>query len=99
SFLLLSLYLVHRDPEFWERPEVFDPSRFTRERSQGRPRYAYLPYLGGPRSCVGMALANLELVLVLATVVQRYSFDVRGPVRFSPDLTLESRHGMVVRIR
>ncbi|AHH99620.1 cytochrome P450 [Kutzneria albida] len=91
SFLLLNTYLAHRDPEYWERPERFEPERFERGRSARRPRFAYLPYLGGPRSCVGLALANLELTLVLAAVLQRFSVDVPGPVRPSPDLVLEPR--------
>lgn len=100
SFLLLSTYLAHRNPEYWEDPERFDPERFNRHRSEGRPRFAYLPYLGGPRSCVGLALANIELTLVVASVLQRHSLDVVAdhPIEFSPDLTLESKHGVVVRL-
>lgn len=101
SFLLLSTYLTHRDPSYWDNPEGFDPERFTRERSAGRPRYAYLPYAGGPRDCAGMAFANMELAVVVATVLQRCQLDlVPGhPVVPQPDLALRSRYGMPMVVR
>ncbi|WP_158884514.1 cytochrome P450 [Amycolatopsis anabasis] len=101
SFLLLSTYITHRNPAYWDNPEGFDPDRFTRERSAGRPRYAYFPFLGGPRNCVGMAFANLEMPLVVASVLRRFDLEsVPGhPVEFQPDLTLRARHGVLVRPR
>ena len=59
---------VHRHPACWEEPERFDPDRFTPERSANRPRYAYIPFGGGPRLCIGNSLAMMEAQLVLATV-------------------------------
>ena len=52
---------------------MFDPERFTPERSAGRPRFAYFPFGGGPRHCIGNAFAMMEMQLVLATVAQHYS--------------------------
>jgi cytochrome P450 len=72
SVIFLSAYATHRHPEFWEEPEVFDPERFTPERSAGRPRFAYFPFGGGPRQCIGNAFAMMEAQLVLATIAQRY---------------------------
>nr|WP_042186640.1 cytochrome P450 [Kibdelosporangium sp. MJ126-NF4]CEL17425.1 cytochrome P450 [Kibdelosporangium sp. MJ126-NF4]CTQ91348.1 cytochrome P450 [Kibdelosporangium sp. MJ126-NF4] len=96
SFLLLSTYIAHRDPSCWDNPEGFDPERFTRHRSAGRPRYAYLPYAGGPRDCAGMAFANMELAVVVATVLQRFTLElVPGhPVEPQPDLALRAKYGL-----
>jgi cytochrome P450 len=61
---------MHRDPELWEQPELFDPDRFTPERSAGRDRWQYLPFSGGPRSCIGDHFAMLEATLGLASIVR-----------------------------
>ncbi len=69
-------YLVHRHPDFWPNPEGFDPERFLPGADQGRPRYAYLPFGGGQRICVGASFAMLEAVLALATIAQRFRLDL-----------------------
>ncbi|OBK30303.1 cytochrome P450 [Mycobacterium asiaticum] len=66
----VSFYSLHRDPSLWEEPLRFDPDRFLPERSQGRSRWQYLPFGGGPRSCVGDHFAMLEATLALATIVR-----------------------------
>ncbi|MQS15549.1 cytochrome P450 [Streptomyces kaniharaensis] len=101
SFLLLNTYITHRNPEFWDNPEGFDPERFTRERSAGRPRYAYVPYVGGPRNCVGLAFANMELTIVLASLLQRYHLNlVPGhPIVMQPDISLRARYGIRMTLR
>ncbi|WP_164013275.1 cytochrome P450 [Pyxidicoccus trucidator] len=68
----LSPYVTHRHPDFWERPEEFLPERFSPEASAQRPRYAYFPFSGGPRQCIGNGFAMMEAQLILATVAQRY---------------------------
>ncbi len=65
-------WVIHRHRQLWENPETFDPERFSPERSQGRHRFAYLPFGGGPRVCIGMALAMTEAQLMLATMAQRF---------------------------
>jgi cytochrome P450 len=62
---------MHRDPAWWDNPLVFDPDRFTAERSAGRSRWQYLPFGGGPRSCIGDHFAMLEATLALATIVRK----------------------------
>ena len=66
---VVSFYAMHRDPELWDDPLTFDPDRFLPERSQGRSRWQYLPFGGGPRSCIGDHFAMLEATLALATIV------------------------------
>jgi cytochrome P450 len=66
----VSFYAMHRDPALWDRPMTFDPDRFLPERSQGRSRWQYLPFGGGPRSCIGDHFAMLEATLALATIIR-----------------------------
>lgn len=70
--VLLSPYLTHRHPDFWENPEAFDPERFLPGLSKARPRYAYFPFGGGPRLCMGADLAMMETLLIIAMVVQQF---------------------------
>jgi cytochrome P450 len=65
-------WLIQRHRTLWENPERFDPERFSPERSAGRHRFAYMPFGGGPRICIGMALAMTEAQLVLATLAQKF---------------------------
>ena len=67
---VVSFYAMHRDPDLWDGPLTFDPDRFLPERSQGRSRWQYLPFGGGPRSCIGDHFAMLEATLALATIIR-----------------------------
>ncbi len=67
---LVSFYAMHRDPALWEDPLCFDPDRFLPERSKGRSRWQYLPFGGGPRSCIGDHFAMLEATLALASIIR-----------------------------
>ena len=97
----VSPYVTHRHPDLWEHPEGFDPERFSPERSAGRPEYAYFPFGGGPRGCIGRQFALMEGHLVLATIAQRYRLEgVPGhPVEPDPILTLRPRHGILMSLR
>ena len=96
SLIYISPYLTHRHPAFWEDPERFDPERFSPERSAARPRFAYFPFGGGPRMCIGSRLALLEAQLTLATVAQRYRMRlVPGhPVEPKMQITTAPRYGL-----
>jgi cytochrome P450 len=71
TLLVYGIYAVHRDPALWENPLVFDPDRFSPQNSAGRDRWQYLPFGGGPRSCIGDHFAMLEATLALATIIGR----------------------------
>jgi cytochrome P450 len=70
TMAVVSFYAMHRNPELWDDPLAFDPDRFLPERSQGRSRWQYLPFGGGPRSCIGDHFAMLEATLALATIIR-----------------------------
>jgi len=93
-------FALHRDTSLWERPEEFDPERFAPERSAGRHRFAYLPFSGGPRVCLGMAFGLMEAQIILAMMLQR--FRLRFPpgfeLRYDAGATLRPRGRVPVRI-
>jgi cytochrome P450 len=103
STLVVSQYMAHRHPDFWPQPERFDPRRFLPGAGEGRPKFAFFPFGGGPRVCVGNHFAMLEGPLVLAALAQRFHFTlVPGhPVVPDPTFTLRPKHGvqMIVRRR
>ncbi|HEU4559218.1 MAG TPA: cytochrome P450 [Longimicrobium sp.] len=73
TVVLLSPWIVHRDPRWWTDPERFDPDRWSPEREAEQPRFAYFPFGGGPRKCIGEGFAWTEGILVLATLAQRWT--------------------------
>ena len=98
--VMLSQWLTHRHPDFWENPERFDPERFSPERSANRPHYAYFPFGGGPRQCIGNVFALTEANLILAAVAQKYRLRmVPGHrVALQPLITLRPRYGLKMRL-
>jgi len=98
SHVFGSIYALHRNPEFWDHPLRFDPSRFSADREKSRPRLAYMPFGAGPHLCIGQPFAMLEGVLLLATLLQRVRLSpVDGQVVFpEPYITLRPRDGIVM---
>ncbi len=96
SSVMLSQWLTHRHPDFWANPEQFDPDRFSPERSANRPRYAYFPFGGGPRQCIGNVFALTEANLILAAVAQKYRLRLAPGhrVELQPLVTLRPRYGL-----
>jgi cytochrome P450 len=101
SVIVLAQFLTHRHPEFWTDPNRFLPDRFLGEAPAGRHRFAYFPFGGGPRSCIGSQFALIEATLVLATVAQRYALELipDHPVVPDPTFTLRPRYGLKVGLR
>jgi cytochrome P450 len=96
AFVLVSAWVTHRDGRFFPDPRRCDPSRFHPGADPDRPRFAYFPFGGGPRSCVGEPLAWLEGTLVLAMLVQRWRFrtDLTQRVQLAPRVTLKPKDGV-----
>jgi cytochrome P450 len=96
SIILLSQYVMHHDERFYPEPEKFDPERWTPEARAARPRYAYFPFGGGPRMCIGEQFAWMEGILLIATIAQEWKLRlVPGhPIKLQPLITLRPKHGM-----
>jgi cytochrome P450 len=98
--LMLSIYLTHRDHALWDAPEQFRPQRFDRQSESGKvPPFAYLPFGGGPRNCIGAAFAQVEAKVVLARILQSFDLQLVSPeVRLHMGATLEPRPGVMMRV-
>jgi cytochrome P450 len=96
SIVLACQYVMHRDPRWFPDPDRFDPERFAPDRHADRPRFAYFPFGGGPRICIGEQFAWMEGVLALATIAQRWRLRlVPGhAVALQPIITLRPKFGM-----
>lgn len=101
DLLWISPYAVHRRPEFFPEPERFDPERFTPEREKALPRYAYLPFGGGPRVCIGNSFALMEAHLIVATIAQRYRLTLAAGqvVDLNAQVTLSNHGGMRMTVK
>jgi cytochrome P450 len=93
TIVLLSPYVTHRHPAVWDAPEIFDPDRFAPGRGATRPNFAYFPFGGGSRHCIGSALATTEMQLVVAAVAQRYRLTLVSGARVVPVAGLTLRPG------
>ena len=98
--LMIPQWGVHRSGRFYDDPETFDPERWKPERAKERPRFAYFPFGGGPRHCIGKHLAMLEAQLIIATTAQQYELDFIGetPLELMPSLTAHPRQEMSMRV-
>ncbi|HEX4512079.1 MAG TPA: cytochrome P450 [Polyangiaceae bacterium] len=100
TLVFVSPFVTHRHPDLWENPEGFDPERFTPEREAARPRYAYYPFGGGPRFCIGQGFAQSEAVIILSELASRFRLDLATTrdVRPEPLITLRPRGALTMRI-
>ncbi len=97
--VMVSIYLTHRQEQYWPEPERFDPERFSPAGRKGQAPYTYLPFGGGARNCIGMAFAQLQIRFILARILQR--FDLRllnRPVVPHMGATLEPRPGVWMEV-
>ena len=96
SLVVMSQYVMHRDKRYYSEPLVFDPDRWKPELRDTRPQFAYFPFGGGPRRCIGEGFAWMEGILVLATLAQRWKLHLvpHHPVALKPVVTLRPKHGM-----
>jgi cytochrome P450 len=98
SGVSLAQWSVHRDPRWYDSPEAFRPERWEGDLAKRIPRFAYFPFGGGPRQCIGNTFALMETTLVLATIAQRFRFTLVGTHRVVPvpSITLRPRYGIKV---
>jgi cytochrome P450 len=100
SIVLLSPFVTHRDARWYPEPLRFDPDRFTPDARALRPRYAYFPFGGGPRICIGEGFARIEAQLLLATLAQRVRLLLAPDqqVALKPRVTLRPRGGLPMTV-
>lgn len=99
TVILVCTWALHRRPDLWPDPSLFDPDRFLPENEAGRHRLAWLPFGAGPRICIGHHFAMMEGQLVLATLLARARFEALGPVEPDPHATLRPAGSMPMRVR
>lgn len=101
ALIVLCQWVTHRHPDFWPDPLTFDPQRFMPGQSQKHHRFAYFPFGGGPRVCIGMQLAIMEGIIVIARVLQQFLLTPADDRPVVPDatFTLRPRHGLKVILK
>ena len=94
-------YVTHRDERYFDEPDAFKPERWAPEIAERLPKYAYFPFGGGPRQCIGNYFAMMEIVLLMATIGQRFRFrlDSEHKVEVLPVLSLRPRDGIKAYIQ
>ena len=98
--VVYSIYLTHRHRGYWTDPERFDPERFGDEENSKRTPYAYLPFGGGPRNCIGAVFAQVEAKVVLSRLLQRFAVTLDQPkIHAHMGATLEPRPGVLMRVQ
>jgi cytochrome P450 len=98
--IFFSQWVIHRDPRYFDDPGAFRPERWANGLARRLPRFAYFPFGGGPRVCIGNTFATTEATLVLARLMQRFRFRTvpeRTPVPMA-SLTLRPRAGLFMRV-
>ena len=100
SDVFFSPYLLHRHPDFWENPEVFDPHRFDKEAQRAQHSYAYIPFGGGPRVCLGNNFALMEAVFIIAMTTQRFRLKLTAKAKIQAlvGLTTRPKYGVPVTL-
>jgi cytochrome P450 len=97
---VMSPWVVHRDPKLFADPDAFEPDRWREDLAKRLPRFAYFPFGGGPRVCIGNRFAMMEAKLVLAALLQRFRFEAAADTRLElrPSVTLRPRDGLRLRL-
>jgi cytochrome P450 len=98
--VFMSQWVMHHDPRYFPDPDRFDPGRWTPEFERALPRFAYFPFGGGPRFCVGQSFALAEAVLILAAICQQFSFAPAPGFKLElwPSITLRPRGAVPLRV-
>ncbi len=101
AIVALSPYTLHRHPAFWPDPDRFDPERFTPEQENGRHRYAYIPFGGGARKCIGDQFALMESIIIIPMILQQYQLQlVPGhQVEEHALVTLRPKNGILMTVK
>jgi cytochrome P450 len=97
----ISIYALHRSTRYWQNPDTYDPERFSAENEANIPRYAYLPFGGGPRVCIGNQFSMMEAKLLLVTIMQHVDLELVPNHQVIPEqlLTLRAKNSLPMVIK
>jgi cytochrome P450 len=100
SSILMSQYVMHHDPRYYENSEEFNPERWTDEFKTHLPRFSYFPFGGGIRGCIGEPFAWMEGILIIATIAQKWTMDLTADqrIKLDPAITLRPKYGMKMKL-
>ena len=100
--IIIPIYSLHRDPDAWEDPEKFDPERFRGPAKDSLHAFHFLPFGAGPRNCIGMRFALMEIKIALIKILMKFKFEkspeTQVPLSIQPGLTLSARDGVYLRV-
>jgi cytochrome P450 len=101
AVLMLPQWAIHRDPRYYDDPLEFDPDRWAPDRAAERPNYAYFPFGGGPRHCIGKRFSLLEATLILGTIGQDYRLELTAeePISLQGSLTMHPEEPIEAVVR
>ncbi|MCF2444076.1 cytochrome P450 [Dyadobacter sp. CY345] len=99
--IMMSIYELHRNPNIWDNPLVFDPENFSLEQVKNREKFNYLPFGAGPRLCIGQQFAMMEMQLILASLIKRFDFEIdpAHKVGIYPQIVLKSVNGIKLFVK
>ncbi|CAG5068797.1 Epi-isozizaene 5-monooxygenase/(E)-beta-farnesene synthase [Dyadobacter sp. CECT 9623] len=99
--VFLSVFELHRNPHLWENPFVFNPGNFSAEHVKNRAKFNYLPFGAGPRICIGLQFAMMEMQLILSALLKRFTFenDPAHEVGMHPQIVLKSTNGIKLYVK
>ncbi|XP_078377237.1 cytochrome P450 3A24-like [Oculina patagonica] len=101
--ILIPIYVMHYDPDAWQNPEKFDPERFRGPSKDTRHAFQYMPFGAGPRNCIGMRFAFMEVKMALVRILMKYKFvtspETKMPLEIRAGVTLSAKDGVLVRVQ
>ena len=101
--IIIPFYVLHHDPDAWQNPEKFDPERFRSPAKDTRHAFQFLPFGAGPRNCIGMRFALMEVKMALVRILMKYKFvaspETQVPLEIREGITLSAKDGVLVRVQ
>ena len=101
--IMIPIYVLHHDPDAWQNPENFDPERFLGPAKDARHAFQFLPFGAGPRNCIGMRFALMEVKVALVRILMKFKFmaspETQVPLEIREGITLSAKDGVLIRVQ